>query len=492
MKRNKLLAMLLLALMVIGSLGIAGAEEAPPTVTILLSGDNTPSASNIVLDKLGEATNTTIDMIYVPSADKETKLSTMAAGGTLPDIFLTDINTAQEFKEAGWLADLTDYLDSAPNLMADCGDILEDCAVNSDGTYMIISGRTGYADQLNLRTDWLENLGLDMPTDLDSLYDVFHAFTYDDPDGDGEQNTFGLAANTSNDMRAFATIFGAFGIPRNSTIILEDNTLTTWVKHPNFLSAVDYIRTLIADGLVEPDWVTIPQMDMFGKLWNGVAGSLEWECVGPTNNWMPARYTEDPVPTFDFPIIAGPDGISGVPMKFPDVNSGYVISASADIEACMRIADFCKSPDGSDLLYLGVEGVMFEWLDKDIGSYQYLGEYTDSATHRAAGGFCYWGLFVPQNNAELRTLNQQTQEGVALAWSNGLENTANVRAVLQTRIDYGADLDQIIREMYAELLSATGDVEALYADYIEQWENAGGLEWEAEVNEAWIAQGSQN
>jgi putative aldouronate transport system substrate-binding protein len=279
----------------------------------------------------------------------------------------------------------------------------------------------------------------------------------------------------------------------SGTIILDNGTLPTWVKHPRFLDAVAYIRRLIADGLVEPDWATIPQMEMFGKLWNGVAGALEWECVGPTNNWMPGRYTEATPPVFDFPIIRGPGGTHGVTKRFPNYLSGCVISAKADIEACIRIADYCKTIEGSDLLYLGVENVMYKWIDKTNGTFEYIAPYNDPTTHRANGGYVYWEyLFVPKNFTSFRTLNKQTREGVTLAYSEGLENTANVVAALKSRVEYGAEMDQIINEMLARLYVTTDNLKTVYDRYIKEWETAGGAEWEKEVNEAWIAQGRKS
>jgi putative aldouronate transport system substrate-binding protein len=465
-----------------------------------MAGDNSPSAGNLVLKALEEAASTSIEMIYVPNADHATKLSTMVAGGTPPDIFATDAATGQEFKNAGLLAEVGKLLPTvAPNVLKDISlDMLKMCPLNKDGIYMILSGRRAWADQLNLRTDWLKNLGLEMPTDLDSLYKVYYAFTHNDPDGNGKRDTYGLAANATT-RRGFSTIFGAYGIPRDKTIILANGTLTTWVKHPKFLDAVIYIRKLIAEGLVEPDWATIPQMDMFGKLWNGVAGALEWECVGPTNNWMPARYTEKTPPAFGFPIIKGPDGSHGVPPVFPDflgdqdIDRGtYVISSKADVNAALRIANFCKSPEGSDLLYLGVENVMYRWIDKVNGKFEYLGQYADVTTHRAAGGYCYWNLFVPANNAQRRTLNAQTQAGVTQAYAEGLPNAANIIAVLQTQVEYGAEMNQIINELYVNILNTREDLRTVYNRYIAEWEAAGGTKWEQEVNAAWKTQGSKN
>ncbi len=145
------------------------------------------------------------------------------------------------------------------------------------------------------------------------------------------------------------------------------------------------------------------------------------------------------------------------------------------------------SEEGSELLYLGVENVMFKWTDKANGGYEYLGEYKDNATHRAAGGFVYWSLFAPAMNAEIETFNRQTREGVALARENGIPYV-NIVQTLETRTELGADMDQTIDEMYVDLVAADGDLKPIYDSYIKEWEEIGGKEWEEEATEAWKGQ----
>ena len=461
-------------------------EEEPATVSILLGGDNTPNAENLVLDELGKQTNTIIEMTYVASADTATKRSTMAASDTLPDLFKVGGTEAQEYIDAGLLYDLTGLEDKAPNWFNNAGDLISQMPLNADGIYVVPTGAQGWADNLNIRTDWLENLGMDMPTNLDELYDVFYAFTYNDPDGNGQDDTFALCANS--DRRPYSLIFGAYGIAYDSDIVLEDGTVSKWVKHPHFLEAVTYIRKLINDGLVEPDWLTIPQMDMFGKLWNGVAGAMVWECVGPTNNWYPSRYTEEVTPTFGFATIEGPYGDSGVKPSFPSLNDGYAVAARTEnIDAVLRVANYCCTDEGNAMLYLGVEGVMFEWTDKENGQYQYLGEYTDSAVQRAEGGFCYADLCRPAINCEVQVLNAQTQEGVQLAWDSMItDGVVYCYDSLQSSIDYGSDMDQIIDEMWVALLQAGSDdeLQGIYDEYMERWSTeAHGADWEKEITE---------
>ena len=474
----------------VGSSGVGEDTGNAPEVTIMMDGDNTPNATNMVLDKLGETTNTKINMIYTPTDDAATKRSTMAASDTLPDIFRVQgvVTEAQEYVDAGLIYNLAGLEDKAPNWFGNAGDLISQVPANQDGAiYYVPSCQLGYAYNLNIRTDWLENLRMEMPTNLDELYDVYYAFTNSDPDGNGEKDTFGLA--TDADPRSFDSIFGAYGIPANkNNIVLEDGTVSIYTKHPDYLEAIKYIRRLIKDGLVEPDWLTIPAMDKFGKMWNGVAGAMEFQCVGPTNNWMPGRYTEEVTPTFGFATIEGPNGKKGVSPIFADVTGGWCIAARTEnIDACLRVADFCCTDDGNDLLYLGVEGVMFQWTNKENGEYEYLGEYTDGAKQRAEGGFCYSWLCPPAVSCEMCCFNAQTREGVELAHNNMItEGVVDCQDVLQTRSDYGSDMDSVISEMYVALLQAGSDdeLQGIYDEYMKRWETeAHGAEWEKEITD---------
>lgn len=467
-------------------------QKEPSTISVLMTGDNTPAPDNIVLKELSKRTNVNVDMIYISKNDLATKISVMTASDTLPDVFPLSGSEAIEYRDAGLIANVEDLLkEYGPNILANLGDSLKKAAANKDGIYLILDAKLPYCMQLNMRTDWLKNLGMELPTDLDSLYEVYYAFTYNDPDKDGKDDTFGLAVGA--DPGGFATVFGAYGIPvaRNSVKnILLDDKITIGQKHPHYLEAIEYIRKLIKDGLVEPDWGTIPNMDMFSKLWNGIAGAIEWECVGPTNNWMPSRYVEDPAPTFDFPVIVGPYGDKGTAAAYFSYSTGYVFNAKCkDLASAIRLCDYCMTEEGNELLYLGIENVMYKWINKEEGTFEYLGEYKDTAVHRAAGGYCYATFFAPTNRTEERILNKQTREGVAKARALGIDYPVIIQP-LQTRIDYGSDMDSILQEMYVNLLVTEEDVKTVYDRYIAEWEKAGGLEWEKEATEQyWREQG---
>ncbi len=58
--------------------------------------------------------------------------------------------------------------------------------------------------------------------------------------------------------------------------------------------------------------------------------------------------------------------------------------------------------------------------------------------------------------------------------------------VLQTRSDYGSDMDSVISEMYVALLQAGSDdeLQGIFDEYMKRWETeAHGAEWEKEITE---------
>ena len=484
---KKTLALLLAALMLL-TLVPAMAEDVP-TVTILWTGDNQWVDGCLVEKEIEKRVGIDLKVIYVTGAGKAEKLNTLIAANQLPDVFSVSGQDALDLRDSGKLADITDALEKyGQNIKAELGDDYLKMPLNQKGdgkVYGIKSNTRGKIDNMVIRKDWLKAVGKEVPTSLEELYEVLKAFTFEDPDGNGVDDTYGMSCTLTADQN-WEHVFGAYGIAYNKNYLLEDGTVTTYMKAPNYLEAVKYFRRLLKEGIMDPDFATLTNMQTFEKLWNGKIGFYAWEAVGPTNNWYPGRYTFD-VPADPADLFAGVffEGKTGGYTHYSGYSTAYVVSANANVEAAVKLLDqIFFTDEGADLLYMGVEGVMYEWVDKDQGKIKRLGEYVDDAAHRAAGAYCL-GYGMKANNAELRLLNKLTQELQAKERENSTDYPFII-SILDAETEYGADLKTITKEAFANLLACEdAELEALYADYVQQWEDEGGLEWEEEATAAY-------
>lgn len=492
MKRILSLVLSLTLLLTLFALPTAQAEETP-TLTIMLSGDNTPSENNEVLQELEKRLGVKLVVTIVPGGDYAAKLNALVASGSEPDIYaVDDATTLLNLRSAGRLLDMTPYLaEYGADITAYLGDRISLPVVNNEGgVYALVSEAGLYVRNLTIRKDWLEKVGLDVPTDLESYYNVLKAFTYDDPDGNGEKDTYGVAI--CMDESGFEHIMGAFGIPFRwkGLVELEDGTVTTVMKHPRFLEAINFLRRLYADGIMDPDFATLTLMQTFERLWQGKVGVIDFQAVGTTNNWYPGRYTfdvpEDPGDLFAFTHLNGNGGYK--PYAKYSRASAVINAKCAHPELAVKVLDYIYyTEEGQELTYMGIEGTHFEWVDKDAGTYRRLGIYTDDVVHRAAGAFCYnsFGGFTTEN-AETRLMNKTTREAQAEEWPVVIDHPEFAQP-LEAALEYETTLAEIVKECVAQLIVTTGDVEAEYQEFVSRWESEGGLELEAEATETYKA-----
>lgn len=495
---KKFLTLVLALVMLASMFTVPAIAEEVPTLTMLIGGDNTPAEENDITRELEARLGIDLKITLVPGSDLNTKLNTMLAAGEEPDIYNCDAATLVELLEAGRLANLEPYLaEYAPDMLASFGENLHAAPANKDGFYAFFKNINGIIKNFCFRTDWLEAVGMEVPTTTEELYNVLYAFTYNDPDGNGVNDTYGIAPS----FEAFSTmecLFTTFGVPistvksfSDNSVLLEDGTVTTALKHPNFLEAITFINKLYKDGIMDPDFATITQMQAFERLWNGKVGAISFQANGVTNNWYPGRYTwevpADPSEQFTFARV---NGNGGRKVYNSVTDPELVVNAKCKYpEKALELINYMYfTPEGQELTYMGIEGKHFEWLDKENGKYQRLGEYVDDVAHRATGAYCYnWAGGWTAENAETRLLNKTTQEAQAAENAVATE-WPRISGVLETELEYGADLGAIVKEAIANLIVTDGDIEAELAEYIARWENEGGLDVEEEATAAYAAE----
>jgi putative aldouronate transport system substrate-binding protein len=464
----------LLCFSVLGAFGRPQAEvsAAPklPIIKALVSVSQIPAEKNVVAQEIGKRVGIDFQPIHVENNQFSDKLNTLIASGTLPDLVCQiDILRIRQMAEARMIVPLDDLLASdGKNVMQRLGPYFNP-ATYIGGKKYFVPGIQGYGQEaLAIRKDWLDNLGMKMPTTLDEYYNVLKAFTQNDPNKNGKADTIGLGA-TMAFMATFNHVFGAYQIPFQRDVYL-DGKVVPYFLHPNFMDAVNFYRRLYAEGLMEPDFATIPNMSMLEKLWAGVYGAYDGSPVGTTNNWI-GRYKETPKPVFEYAMLKGPSGKSGTRRLIEGLSGTVINAASKYPKDAMRLLNLLLTPEGNELTYLGIRGT--HW-DRDLdGKIKYLPPYSDNLRmHRDEGGFIYYYVAMYPFGAQFESLTPVTRVGLKLTVDASLPDAVTVDTAPIAK-EIGSVLSDLMKEAFAKLIVSNQPKEDA-EKYVKRYYDAGG------------------
>ena len=133
------------------------------------------------------------------ASNYETKLRlALTSSDDLPDVFpVYSAQLAADMIESGMVKDITEDIENyMPERLKEIYDQYPNTysTVTNDGKIygMAVSPNLTEGEVMIIRQDWLDKLGLKAPTTIDEFEEVIRAFTEDDPDGNGQKDTYGF------------------------------------------------------------------------------------------------------------------------------------------------------------------------------------------------------------------------------------------------------------------------------------------------------------
>jgi putative aldouronate transport system substrate-binding protein len=448
------------------------APTGPVTIRVLFTMPTSFPDKNAVLDEIRKKTGVNVEFIVATDgATMEPKLNAMIASNDLPDIILSSSKVKmKEFVDNKLIIPLDDLLNkSGKNILENKGKYLKGSGY-FDGKIYGIPRSQGSEKVLAVRKDWLDKLNLKVPTTTDEYYNVLKAFVNNDPDGNGQKDTIGLGIVYK--ARNVEHIFGAFGVPLGRGKLV-DGKVQPWVLQPGFLDAIKYMNKLYKEGLIEPEFATVPDMQEFEKLWNGKMGAFEWTPTGLSTNWL-SRY-KDPKTELAYTIIKGPKGEGGS-VRFVREDSGpwvHITKGSKYPEEAMKLMDFLASEEGDRLTWAGIEGVQYTMKD---GKFAWIAPFEDAAKLRNEGGYVYNGLMSRVDGLQIKLLSPQTQAAMKLTESNPLPDTY-LFEVPEIEQEMGKVMNDLADEIVVKLIISKGDLDKEYDQLKKNYLDAGGQKW---------------
>ncbi|MGG6311959.1 extracellular solute-binding protein [Paenibacillus macerans] len=456
----------------------------PPTVTILMKRETEFPEDNPVIEEIRKRTGVNVQVESVVTADYGNRLNTLIVSGNAPDIFEISKTSLKEMAENDVIMPLDDVLASnGSNMLENKGEYMKGPATVDEKIYGIPYGWFP-GNALAIRKDWLDNLGLQVPTTLEEYENVLRAFVNDDPDGNGLNDTIGLGVAFGANQ-TWTHLFTAFGVPFTRQVLV-DGKVVPWMLAPGYLDAVKYINKLYKEGLIDPEFATVPALQSYEKVWNGKVGAYNFNADGITQNWL-TRYVEDPKPEFVYTVIKGPNGQGGyLKPVFEDSDPYTVISSKAKHpEAAMKVLDFLVSEEGYTLTWAGLEGVHHKRNDK--GEFEWIPPYDDAEQLRSEGGYVYSRIMYRIGGLRDQLFNKVTLEARKMALENTIDDVY-IYEVPEIQQEVGTILNDMETEFRMVAITSNGDLDAMYEDFKKKYLAEGGSKWIEQATEIHRAQ----
>ncbi len=339
--------------------------EPPPLETVTMMCNykavEAPNENNSMLKAIQEYTGTKLEVIWVPNDAYEEKVNTLIASTSLPQITSIRETTSAGFinaTRAGMFWDLTPYIELFPNLSSIDETVMKN--VQTDGRqFLIPRTRATIRAGIAIRTDWLDNLGLEMPDTIEEFHDILYAFTFDDPDGNGVHDTYGLSMYDQG-LKNFATQLSIYMGGSNGWAADSAGNITSEYDSEEYKRALIWFRDCYEEGLINNDFPIVN--DKTANFTNGKAGAV---FLGNL---------EDAVTTLNSLTQVNPDATCGVLQILTDGSDGEphipgyqgytgaiaipktAVPDEENLLSVLAFLDKMGNPEMLDLFNWGIEG----------------------------------------------------------------------------------------------------------------------------------------
>ena len=468
----------------------------PVTLTVFAPANPDGSwEDNEMVKELEETTGIHLEWQTCAASDNvQEKLSTMFASGDLPDIILTGVGssnrydkaTEQALGEQGLILPLNDYLDTVSVGYKQALDEIEgmrDYITTPNGNIYSLPNVDGslhvqYNMKLWINTQWLDNLGLSEPKNLDEFHDVLTAFKEQDANGNGDPGDE-IPLSVPDGMSYLKNYLPYFGYNLDSETWCanQDGNLVYIPIDEGYKEFLRYFTNLYNEGLLDPASFTqnydqIAAMGSSGDVLGCFSALASFQFAGRDQDEEYQTLTP-----FEGQVYPQSTGIMHGSMMITD--------ACEDPATLVAWADQLFTQEGGMLYWLGVEGNSYVNNDDGTWSWNIGGPIGDDiATVREKGTLKYqtafpgiqpdyWftGITDPDESYLITQRSKMLDYGeVTLpAMTYSAEETETIASLK-------ADLDSYINQYGAQVITGALDLDESWDNYVSTMNTMGASE----------------
>lgn len=494
-----LIIVLALALSACGGGGGGGSEEQPPAT----GGTETPSneqggqteetggekpelrmlmqygmfdpATEYTAKFITEATGYKVNYEMLPAENADEKLNLLVANKEEFDIM--KLNAAQFYKLA-----TSGALEPIDELLAAHGNHINNAikpesweSATIDGTrYAIPETGSGIAigEELVVRQDWMDELGLKTPTNTDELYEVLKTFKE-------KKNVIPLTGSKDTIM---GDIAAAFGVVNEWNEV--DGKLVHMAEMPELREFLAYMRKLYEEGLIDPELPINTAAKAIEKFSGGKAAmyKLAWWNAGNTISALNKNFPEAKAAVI--PFLKNKDGVAQIGANAGTTWFIAIPKVSKHKEDAMKLLNAKLEPETFKEMAIGKEGIHHEV--KDGKYYPILPKFNDDLNNGSnfltgvdeTNYPIYWQARV-RKDPILQSYYEEFQknaEGITVV--NPMSFAPPLDAISKNKLKLG----QMLNDHMLAIISGAESLDN-YDKFLETWRAEGGADSVAQANE---------
>lgn len=273
----------------------APAEDSKPmTITVKPQNDGAQDPNSSVTKAINEKFNVNIEYIYIDRTKESELLPIRIASGEIPDVMVLNDICLPMLHEQGALTNVPIemvkrvmpifYKQTTQNAGGD--HVWDMYSEDKDNLYALpsLSAGSRYGMVPIWRDDWLANVGITkIPETMEEAEDAFYKFVKNDPDKNGEPDTYAMS------QRGMWAVFGAYGgFPYFFFWKKADDGVVFNAIDPLMKDCVEKLAKYYKDGLIDPEFITGENKGQYyyfsPPFWNGKIGFTTggmWNHVEP-------------------------------------------------------------------------------------------------------------------------------------------------------------------------------------------------------------------
>lgn len=478
----------------------SGEEQTNFSIFAGISALSPDNSEKPLVQQMNEAMGVTIEWNCV-SGDTltEKKNLILNAGSDLPDALMAASLTDSElltYGGNGLLIPLEDYIneETMPNLMKIVEkrpEMLATCTMPDGHIYGLpgisemgfeyTDGNTYYIGAIPqftaINTDWLEEVGMEMPTTVDELHDVLVAFKENDVNGNGDPTdeiplSFIFPEKNGSWCAGLGTLLAPFGCTdyQADHRAIEDGKVYYQAASEEYKNAIAYYHDWFEEGLIDIEIFSQDSSQYIAK------GNGEDPRLGVFVWWeIPEVVGEERAESYEYlPILEGPDGTYGVnlnEMGTTSHNSFSVTNACENPELLLKWVDQMYDPINSMQAIYGPIGVYWDEEPDENGCYSMreLKEGETAGELKSKSELLGPTEQLTEDYGTYYYLEDRAQErlnDLESFWFNYVDSTEYYPSVT-----YTADEIEVINDKLS-------DIKALTEEKVAHWLRDGGIEEE--------------